>query len=67
MDRKNRISLCCTQDNCATHKIIRCFLSVFTRNQENTSLPDMEYFGKSCPEASSETQGQLVGSIKYPW
>ena len=26
------------------HKIIRFFLSVFTRNQENTILPDMEYF-----------------------
>ena len=25
-------------------KIIRFFLSVFTRNQENTILPDMEYF-----------------------
>ena len=26
------------------HKIIRFFLSVFTRNQENTILPGMEYF-----------------------
>ena len=26
------------------HKIIRFVQSVFTRNQENTSLPDMEYF-----------------------
>ena len=26
------------------HKIIRFFLSVFTRNQENTILLDMEYF-----------------------
>ena len=26
------------------HKIIRFFQSVFTRNQENTRLPDMEYF-----------------------
>ena len=26
------------------HRIIRLFLSVFSRNQANTKLPDMEYF-----------------------
>ena len=26
------------------HKIMRFFLSVFTRNQENAILPDMKYF-----------------------
>lgn len=39
-DRKNRIIVCCTQDNCATHKKIRVLLSLFTRNL----LPDTEYF-----------------------
>lgn len=54
-DRKNRIITCCTQDNCATHKKIRVFLSLFTRNL----LPDTGYFENLVRKPTTATLSRL--------
>ena len=48
-DRKKRIILCCTQDNCATYKIFSICIYSKSRKYETAAHG---VFWKSCPEAN---------------